>query len=401
MRQLALLLALSALSACNGDGDGDDGGTDTGTVEPPPSFEFKSSVAARSYEAEISEDTLAAQRVSNMLLASAAVVVADQKVQDRLNTDGGGGSPFRAAVLDCWARPEFPMFSFAIDYTNCSTYQMGGGVFVNDHPSGPLLLEFQNFRISEREIGGVLGLDTRDAYPAPLYWQAYDTNAENPGLDNRVQIGVTVDRSAYGVTYDGGASVDFLNQQWSMWGVATITGGETEMTVVHGAADAAGVSPAGPTGDDVLKSSLNWLECRCPQSGISSYDMPLNFQVVTIDIDDLEVEPDDIDDPDMEIPFDFDVQGRAVLTHTGCGEYDVDYQTDAAVIPLPIDRLVGAISFQCDTLAIPDRQRCQAMVQAASRLGSDLLIEVGVDAVTATAAASVERDFDTTWCRIY
>lgn len=401
MRHHPLLLALGVLLACNGDGDGNDDRTDTGTVEPPPYFDFVSTVSPKSYEAEISQDTLAAQQVSNMLLSSMAVAVADQKVQDRLNTDGGGVAPFRAAVLDCWERPEFPMFSFAIDYTGCSVYQMGGGIFVNDHPSGPLLFEFQNFQISDREIGGVLGLDTRDAYPSPLYWQAYDTNAENPGLDNRVQIGVTLDRTAYGVTYDGGASVDFLNQQWSMWGVATITGGETEMTVVHGAADPSGVAPADPPGADVLASSLNWLECRCPQSGISSYDMPLHFTMVTIDIDDLEVEPDEVDDPDLEIPFDFDVQGRAVLTHTGCGEYDVEYQTDDATIPLPVDRLVGAVSFQCDTLAIPDRQRCQALVQAASRLGDELLIEVGAAEVTSTAKTAVERDFDTTWCRIY
>lgn len=391
------------LAACNGNGDGQGTDDDTDGPEPPPYFEFVSTVEPKFFDAEVAEEAIDAHRVSSMLLAATSVVVADEKVQDRLNVDGGG-STLRAAYLACWSRPQYPMFSFAIDYTPCSSFQMGGGVFVDDHASGPLLFEFENFSIFPdaitRSITGTLALDTRDAFPAPLYWQAYNTDSDNPGLDNPVPIGVNLDRKSYGTAYAGGASVDFLAQQWSMWGTLTI--GESDpLVVVHGGRVPEDVAPDEPSGADVLKSSLNWLSCRCPTSGISSYDMPLHFSEVTLDIDDLEVDPDEVDDPDLVIPLDYDVDGRGVLTHTGCGTYDVDYDSDTVTIPLSVDRLVGAVSFLCDTRTIADLQRCNALVAAAGRLEGDLQIEVSADDADQTALTAVEQDFDTTWCRIY
>jgi hypothetical protein len=395
-----LIGALAVLVACNGDGNKDNtDDTDTGGTSGPPSFEFRTDVPAKEYVAEIDPAAIQAHQAVSMLTAATGVVVADEKVQDRLNTNGGGS--LLRQYLECWSRPEFPMFSFAIDYSNCGAYQMGGGVFVNDHPSGPLLFEFSNFAIQERQIGGVLALDTRDAFPSPLYWQAYDTDADSPGPDNRVQMGVQLDGQLKGLSLDGGASVDFLNQQWAMWGVATLSG-DPPLTVVLGGTDPADVAPDDPPGADSLKASLNWLECRCPTEGVSAYDMPLLLTQVVLDIDDLESEPDDVDDPDLEIPVAVEVQGRSVLEHTGCGEYDVSYSSEAATIPIPKDQIIGRISFACDTLTIDDPERCQALIRAAVAIeGETLDVQITQEDLDATAREAVDRDFDTTWCRIY
>jgi hypothetical protein len=397
------LVLAAALVACNGDKDNKpDGNTETGGPTGPLHFTFLDRIPAEEYDSEIAPEALRAHQVSTMVLSAPAVVAADESVQDRLNTDGGGGAvlDLRAAAGACWYREPFPMFSFPIDYTNCSNYDMGGGVFVNDHPSGPLLFEFENFQIKEREIGGVYALDVQGAYPEPLYWQAYNTDVTNPGVDNPVQLGVMVDGESFGVSYSGGASVDFVTQEWATWGVMTIDGGTEPIQVVHGAATAAEVAPDEPTGTDVMKSSLNWLSCRCPTSGIQAQDLPLHFTSVTIDIDTLEDVPDTIDDPSFEIEVDYDLPGRAVLTHTGCGTYGVDYTSELGEVEVDVDKIIGAISFQCATLAIDDEERCAALLDAANRLQT-LTVEVTPDLAQETAIAAVEGEFDgPAWCQV-
>ena len=404
MKVLVALLVASV--GCNGKDDNPTQLNETGGPTGPVFFDLKATTTAKGFEAEVVPEAIKAHQISSTLLASTSLVVADQKVQDRLNTNGGGGELLRAAPLQCWYRPQYPMFSFAIDYTGCEAqYGISGGVFVNDHPSGPLLFEFNNFQIQAdatvREIGGVLALDTRNAFPEPLYWNAYNTDGDNPGLKNPVQLGIGLDRETFGLSYSAGASVDFLNQEWAMWGVATIGVGKESITVVHGGRVPEDVSPSEPTGTDVLKSSLNWLDCRCPTSGVQALDMPLRFSSVTVDVDDLEVEPDGIDDPDVQIPVDYELFGQGVLTHTGCGTYDVEYQTQAVEIPVPVNQLVGAVSFLCATFEIADEQRCGALVAAAGGLGEDLKVQVSQEEATAVALAAVEADFDTTWCNIY
>ncbi|MEZ4237673.1 MAG: hypothetical protein R3F59_16300 [Myxococcota bacterium] len=405
MRALVALAIITAATACNGDKDGTSQPTDSGTSDQPIVFELKSSTTATSFEAGVVPLALQAHQVSSMLVASTALVVADEKVQDRLNTDGGGDLR-RAAPLRCWNRPDYPMFSFTLDYTGCAGYGISGGVFVNDHPAGPLLFDFNNLAFQPdgqvREIGGVLGLDTIGAYPEPLYWQTYDTDQTEPGPDNRIPVTVSLDGQRFGVSYSGGAAVDFLGQTWSMWGVATITGlNDESLTVVQGARLPEEVAPDEPTGDDVLKSPLNWLECRCPTSGLEALDMPLHFEQVSIDIDDLEVEPDDVDDPVVDVPVDYELAGQGVLTHTGCGEYDVDYQSEAATIPVPLDQLVGSISFLCSTHVIDDERRCAALIAAAAGIGGDLQVAISPEEAQGIARSAVDSDFDTTWCQVY
>ncbi|MCA9492882.1 MAG: hypothetical protein KC621_23280 [Myxococcales bacterium] len=402
MNRIAWLSLACLAAACSGDKDKGNTDGDTGDAGPP-SFEFNTSVKAKSFVATIAPDTVAAHQVVTALLAGTAVVVSDDKVQDRLRVDGGGEEPpaLRAAYGRCWSRPEHPMFSFTIDYTGCQPFNMGGGVFVIDHPSGPLLFGFYDFFIADRTVGGTLAFDTRGAYPSPYFWKVYNTDNSNPGEDNRVPIGVTLDRTSYGVTYDGGASVSFFQQTWSMWGVLETGPIENPVQVVLGGVEPGDVAPDERPGENALKSSLNWLECRCPTSGVATYDMPLHFTEVTVDIDDLEVDPDGIDDPEMVIPLDYDLEGRAILTHVGCGEYDVEYQAEDASIPLSSDRLVGAVSFLCDTRAISDLNRCNALVDAARDVGDGFVIEVKKADATKTANKAVEDEFDTNFCKIY
>jgi hypothetical protein len=184
-----------------------------------------------------------------------------------------------------------------------------------------------------------------------------------------------------------------------MWGVATMGPEEAPIEVVHGWSSPEEAEYDDPSTASVMKSSLNWLECRCPQSGITSLEMPLLFSSVNIDIDDLEDVPDVVDDPSMDIEVDFELSGRGVMTHTGCGSYDVDYQTQTVEIPISKEQLTGAISFQCATLAINDEQRCNALLAAANQLDGDLLVQVTQEAATTTALAAVEQDFDTAWCQ--
>jgi hypothetical protein len=347
-----------------------------------------------------------AHRASSALLSAISVAAADPKVQDRLQSNGGGtrAADFRTGSLDCWSRPEFPMFSFTLDYTDCQAYGMQGGIFVEDHPSGPLLFSFLNWQVTDRTVGGTLAFDVRDAYPEPMFWQLYPTDGDNPGLDNIVPIGLTVkDESArlsFASDYRGGASVDFLNQEISVWGVLTTGPADAPITVVHGGVKPGDVPPDDPRDADPLQTPLNWLSCRCPTAGTSTYDMPLHFSEVVIDIDDLESDPDDVDDPDLIVPVDFDLAGKGTLTHTGCGEYDVAYDAEQAVIELPMEQLLGVLTFACQTLVINDPVRCQALIDATRELET-LEVEIPPADANATATAAVQSDFDTTYCRPY
>jgi len=387
-----------ALVGCNGP-DGTDGNPPDVTAGPP-TFAFKSSVPAAEYIAEVEPRSLEAHRATNMLAASVGVVMADVNVQDQLNINGGGTPlPPPAAAVNCWVTPEHPQFSFEISYENCSaSFQMDGGVFINNHPSGPLLFEFSDFTIQDRKMGGVLAFDTRSAFPSPLYWQIYGTDADGPGLDELVQLGINVDGQLSGLAIDGGANIDFTSKRWSLWGTGVVAG-DPEITVIMGGTEPLDVPADDPPGASAISGSLDWLECRCPTQGVTTLDMPLNISAVFIDIDDLEDTPDDFDDIELEVPVNVTVDGIGELTPTACGAYDVVYNTQATTIPVPVDQIVARISFACDTLAIDDPERCQALIRAAADLDSDTFnIEISQEDLNETARAAVAADFDTTWC---
>lgn len=394
-----VLACVLALSACDGDG------TDTGPANPPPptpppEFTFADEVKVVSSISEIPQGIVDAQKAMSAFMSAAAVVVSDHSVQELMQVNGVTNPTFRSHP-ECWLRPLYPMFSFTIDYGGCYPFSMAGGAFISNSSAGPLLFEWQDYVTKDRQVGGVLALDPRDAFPQDLFWLAYTTDGTLPGPDNNVPVGVRVGTSSYGISYDGGAAISFLEQRFSMWGVATVTSVTDTVEVIHGGTDPIEVAGDDPPGATVVQSSLNYLECRCPTSGLTSYSFPLHFSEVTIDIDDLEGESaDEIDDPELVFEVDYDVDGQAQLTGLGCGAYDVVFEAEAALVPITRDVLVARISTLCDTGVIDDAQRCVAMLKAADELG-DFSARLSKNQISLSAAEAIDTEFDGEFCGLY
>ncbi len=398
---MPFFLVLGA-AACSGD-DGPNPGTGpTSGTKNGPKFAYKAETGARGYQAALTPDTIAAHQMSNMFLASVAVVSADEKAMDRLITDGGAeGVDVPTGEFECWERPEFPMWSFDLNFESCEPqgYEMGGGVSIEDHPSGPLLYSFNSFSIEGRTLGGTFALDTREGVDDALFWGSYNTDRTNPGIGNEVQLGVGVDGATSGASWIGGSSIDFASRTWSMWGALTLRPEKREFTILHGGRTEADVAPDSPS-SDVVRNSLNWQECRCPTGGLSTYELDLRFDTLTLDLDDLEVDPDDIDEPTIDIPVDHIVTGTATIEYTGCGEQQITYDVGGTTIEVSNDVVVAATSFLCDTAEIADTERCLAIAGALREVGSFQVTIPEAD-VLATAQAAVDEDFDGPWCLTY
>lgn len=397
-RFLALTLVLFA---CNGKDEPPGTSTDdTGIVYPPPTFDYDSVIAGAQFEAGLTDDAIAAHRMSNMFLASAAVVSADEKVGDQLNIAGEGDGFTATGDFECWERPEFPMWSFDISYQTCSdTYGINGGVGIEDHPSGPLLFNYNTFTIEGREMGGTLAFDPLGAFDAPMHFHTYNTDRSTPGPDNPVQIGLEADFFTSGATWDGGTFVDLDARTMDMWGVLTLRPDTRDFTIVHG-----GVDPADVAGDqaapaDAVRNSLIWQSCRCPQSGASTYDLDIVYTQMSFDLDTIEQVDDGVDDPVVTVPVDHVVSARATLTYTGCGEYDVAFDGAATSFTVENDVIAANISYLCDIAVIP-ADRCLDVVQGIRDAGT-FTVEVSQEEVFAAASTAVDADFDQGWCLIY
>lgn len=390
---MRLVGLVALLSACSGTDD-PDGTVDTG--EPAPFFTFKSDVPVTRLTAEIREDAVQAHQATNTLLAATRLLAADEKVQDELRAYGNGG--FRGA-FQCWERPQFPRWTFTLAFAEaCAQFDLSGAAGIERHSTQRLLFNFQDFTINGRELGGTLGLDTDGAFDEPQFFVAYATDADNP--DDEVPVGVTLalGQPPVGISLDSGAAVSFANTAWSFWGNATLSG-DAGIVVTHGAATAEETGAAMPTGANVLRSSLDWLECRCPTSGVMSQPLPITVDEVVIDIDDLEEEPDNVDDPNLAVPVEFEIDGRAILDITGCGEYDVTYESQAVDIVLDKQLAFAELQFLCETRTINDTARCTALQQALLRNSDDLVAQVSVEDLLATANEAVTLQFDTNWCQ--
>ena len=395
---LALLPTLAVLSACNGD-DGPPGGGDTDTdTDVRPDFVYKAEAGAVAYSAALTPDTIAAHQMSNMFLASVAIVSSDEKVGDQLNTDGEGPGFTPTGDFECWSRPQFPMWSFDISFEPCvKQFAMSGGVTIEDHPSGPLLFGYNNFTVDERTLGGTLAFDTRDAVDAPMHWRTYNTDSTNPSPANPVQLGITTEGFTSGASWDGATQVDLQNRELTSWGVLTLRPGNRDFTIVHGGRTAADVptdeaAPAGAVGN-----SLTWQTCRCPTSGLSTYELDIQYTELTFDLDSLEQVDDGVDDPEVIIDVEHTVSATATLNYTGCGEYDVDFEGDATSFTVDNDAVSAYLSYLCDIAAIP-ADRCLGVVQGARDVG-DFTVEVSREEVLAVAQTTVEENFDKTWCQ--
>ena len=401
MRLIYALPMLMPLVACTGDGsDNPNTDTDTGVTNAGLDFTFRNVVPADEFQANISQNVVDAHQMTNTLLGGMGVVSSDSAVRDLYNADGDGGL---RGILACWERPPFPRWEFTMNFgtSSCSNFGMDGAVSISDHPAGVLLFNFSSFQIQGRTMGGSFALDRTGANPESLFWVAYNTGDESPGPENRVQLGITTQQVPKGLTYDGGVNVNLVQGTFNAWGEATISG-DPPITVVHGATEAGIVAPDEPPGADAVTLPLTWTQCRCPVSGITSLDMPLEINEVSIDIDTLQTEDDGFDDAVLDIPVQATINGRAVLGHTGCGQYDVSFEPADAANTFEVDSqlLFARTSFLCDTRAIKDPERCDAIFRAITDLGPSVTVEVTQADLDRTADEAVANDFDTTWCQV-
>ena len=117
-----------------------------------------------------------------------------------------------------------------------------------------------------REMGGSFAFDRAGAYPDPHVLVAYTTPATRTRAPtNRVQLGVNVDVVPKGLTYDGGASINFqCPERWTS-GERPRLSGDPPITVVHGA-EAGGRrrSRTSLRAVDSMSLPLDWTQCRCP-----------------------------------------------------------------------------------------------------------------------------------------
>lgn len=393
------LVAASALvlTACKGKDDVDASDTD----EPQtPAVAFHAEVDARAVEGSLSDDIVHAHQAVNALLASAALVVTDPNVHHRLKVHNGTPSaPPPFFTSHCWTGST-QQSQFTISYEGCETaMQTLGGVFVRDHPSGPLIFQFLPLDVKQRQVAGTLALDATGA-PQET-WGAYDSAPTAPGPAVRSPFGVTTPQGTSNLTFDGGSAVSFFHGTWAMWGVASVTGptGATTEVLVGGTNPDALAQPVSP-GPSVATFDLAHNACRCPGGGLSTYDVELVLGEISLDIDDLEVEPDDVDDPVFSFEVVAPVLGRAVVQNVGCGEYDVIFEPEAAgdlVIVLPKDDVGLAAEAACNNVAGSDAERCLDLRRAANDAG-DLSVTVSEELLEAALQEAVARQFDFGWC---
>jgi hypothetical protein len=289
------------------------------------------------------------------------------------------------------------MWSFDISYATCEeNFSIDGGVGIEDHPSGPLLFNYNTFTIEERVMGGTLAFDTREAFDAPMHFNTYNTDRTTPGPDNRVQIGLESDLLSSGATWDGNTFVDLNARTIDMWGTLTLRPDTRDFTIVHGGVDPADVPVGSEAPASAVQNSLIWQTCRCPTSGSSTYDLDIVYEEISFDLDSIEKVDDGWDDPVVTVPVDHTVSARATLTYTGCGTYDVDFDGSATSFTIDNDVISAHLSYLCDIAVIPN-DRCLGVVLGAQDAGQ-FTVEVTEEEVVAAASTAVAANFDEQWC---
>jgi hypothetical protein len=402
MRWWTPLIPAILFLGCGPKEDDTDPVEDTDSTIPAIPTVFNASAPASEVGASISDDVVEAQQTFNALISAMSMIAADSEVQARLVIDNGDQSgSARAYMPQCWERPSPARSQFVINFDPCNlNYNVRGGVEVNDHPSGPVLFNFLNMAVNDREINGVFALDRIPSIP--LAWQSYDTDTFSPGLDNRVPIGVDIEGNASGIRFDGGNSLNFgLGQEFGWWGVAQIQSLDATTEIYYGGTTPEAIQPTQPPGITSVKTSLSWMSCRCPVGGTVHYpELDLTINEFSFDLDDLKVEDDTFDDPVLIVESTSLIEGSATLYPTGCGTYTVDYSTTGtATTTVDADLLVAQISFQCEALFIEDAAHCDALIEAAREVGS-VEIMVSDEQIQAAALAEINARFDTEYCTL-
>jgi hypothetical protein len=393
MTRLAVLLFLAPLGGCGGDEAGS-GDSDTGgTLVVVPTIVFKTAVNAQGIEGEVGADALDQHRVVNTVQSAIQLALAEEQVVARLQVDNGS-----VRSNHCWSAPPVAQTNFTIDYSGCEDDGMTGGIFIDDTPQGPVVIEFLNFTFDdERTITGAVALDSNGTDDT-LEWALYDTVSSAPSPTSPSPVGVEIDGASFFFGITGGGDLDLQFNSWAQWGVTTVTSLSGEGTVLAG----------GTVSDDLLGSDkpsqsmagpLSWTSCRCPYVGTQVFDFGLDISTVLVDLDKLEEEDDDEDDPEMSFGKDVVVEGMAELTTIGCGDYEVVFTADSEpTVVVQGAEIRSEIQRLCD-IALLEGPKCQGFLDASDQV-SEITVTIGAAKMQAAAEETVRNDFDTGFCRV-
>ncbi|MFT4623039.1 MAG: hypothetical protein ACI8PZ_001695 [Myxococcota bacterium] len=393
-----LALVLVAMGCGGDDNETPELPEDTGSAPTAVPVDFLSALDAGKVDGEIDADAVRAHEIAEALTAAIGVVLSDYNVQFMLNTDNGSGDGV-TITPPCWGYVGVTHpTQVTMDYTSCFDYGIQGGAFIRDHPAGPVLFDFKNLSIADREVVGTVALAGMDA---PNTWRMYESDGIRPDLENRVPIGVTVDGYTSGVRYDGAGEVERtpMTASWYQWGDITIEDAYGAVSLVQGGSTGGTLDPeARPDKATAASMSFDWTRCRCPLEGTLQYDASWTATSVEIDIDELKVNPDGFDDPVIVVDVSLPISARASLEATGCGEWEVDWPISGDLVhTISGQQLYSLIEVQCQTLAIEDRDHCTQLLFAASDVDS-VAITIGESKLRNQASKALEEAIDSGFC---
>ena len=391
MTNLSPLIFAAFVVGCGSGDGGKDGDTDSDAVVVEiPEFTFNTAVNAGSIEGEVGADALDHHRVLNTVMSAIQVVLAEDQVVARLQVDNGS-----RRMDKCWNAPPVAQTNFVIDYNGCEDDGMTGGVYVDDTPQGPVVFEFLNFTFDDsRTLTGAVALDSSTA-DGNLEWALYDTVANAPSPNTPSPVGVAIDGTAFSFGIVGGADLDLQFNTIAQWGVVSVGTLGGQGTVLAGGTDAADLQSSNKPSASM---SGAWASCRCPYIGTQVYDFDLVISEVTIDLDKLDTEDDDFDDPDMSFLKDVTVEGSAEVSTVACGEYEVVFTpASEPTVVVTGPEIRAEIGRLCD-IALIEETKCLGFLNAAEDVG-ELIVTIGNAKMQAAAEDTVRTQFDGGFCR--
>ncbi len=388
------LLFAMVLCGCPADDNNGKETDDTGggTVEVP-SFTFLTEVNAQGIDGDVGADALDQHRVANTVFSAVQLALAEPQVQSRLQVDNGGGRSNH-----CWTAPPVAQTNFIIDYTPCANDGITGGIYIDDTPQGPVIIEFLNFTFDEsREISGAVALDSATA-DSSMEWLMYDADPNAPSPDTRAPISVEIDGNGFLFGTSGGGALDLQFNSWNQWGAVTVSSVGAEATVLAGGTVAEDLFTTNKP-SDALSGPLAWTNCRCPYFGKQTYAFDLDITEISVDLDKVDSEDDDEDDPEMSFFKEANVTGSALLTTTACGEYEVEFTpTEEPTVIVTGPELRAEIGRLCD-VALIEEVKCIGFLAAADEVDT-LTVTITENKMQAAAETTVRNNFDTSFCKI-
>lgn len=386
MRWTSLVVLALGITGCKGEEPVDD--TDTDDV--PFDYDLSTQARALSATASLAQSAVDAHAAVTTLMSVNLMLAAEPVAQTAMGHDA-------PPKQFCWAIKNQYQTSFDILYTDClnGVLKTTGSIRYRQVLEGYKVFEFLGLDVNGRKLGGALGLDGSGA--PDLTFATYDALADDPSMTS--PMGITIGNNQYSIVWDGGLQLDPDNNRLLTWGVGEIGSMAGQATVRVGGTDADALTSTQPP-PDALSGNLNFVDCRCPTSGVMAYELPIRITKLVVDLDDLQPVDDGVDDPEIELVADSTIQGEFVVAAKGCGEYDVEVELPQATVAVPVSGvLVGAaIQKQCDALLIDDDEKCEALVGIASRAGN-FLFDVDAAIVSEAANNDAVARFGGGWCR--